>query len=64
METLILTSMMEKETNLTMKILKIKEESVAQIRLRKWRHIKIHKILKKNHADNQISGYNSFGTSW
>ena len=56
METLILTSMMEKETNLTMKILKIKEESVAQIRLRKWRHIKIHKILKKNHADNQISG--------
>ena len=61
MEGLILTSMMEKETNLTMKILKIKEESVAQIRLRKWRHIK---ILKKNHADNQISGYNSFGTSW
>ena len=61
-----LTSMMEVEVQMAngmMNSLLIKEGSVAQIRQRKWKHTRIHKILKKKRIDSPTSGYSSFGTS-
>jgi len=61
-----LTSMMEVEVQMAtgmMNNLLIKEGSVGLIRQRIWRHIRIHKILKKKRIDSQTSGYSSFGTS-
>lgn len=66
MEAQSLTSMMEvavQMANGMMNSLLIKEESVARIRQRKWKHTRIHKILKKKRIDSPISGYSSFGTS-
>ena len=66
MEAQSLTSMKKVEVQMAngmMNSLLIKEGSVGQIRQRIWRHIRIHKILKKKRIDSQTSGYSSFGTS-